>query len=386
MPIHKPMSSIERVAVALRGGRPDRVPIAAIYDYGYVMSSIGRDAREFITCTGEERVRFLDENFRRHPGIDAFFVHAGTNDEWRNRHTIEKLDKYWLVTDRRTGERLRLLPDGCYAQADGTPMRRDPSVGGISRIQSAEDIDRFVPVMTDVDLAASGRFSTVRHFTTSYPDVHFSFQTGSPMVSALGACGGFEEGLTLLASDPELFRRLLERCADAQIEHMAPGREAGAHSTWFTSYYTGADTISPKIYADIVFPAEYRVCRAAKEEGLYVLNWFLGDLMPNLDCVMRLPIDALVLEQGRKTYEIDPVRIRHRVGPAFCLFGFGLENDYCTFNRDRLTGEIGRQIQGAGRDGAFVAGTPIMPPNANPAAVDFYFSEIRRLGAYGRPT
>lgn len=104
--------------------------------------------------------------------------------------------------------------------------------------------------------------------------------------------------------------------------------------------------------------------------------------MPNLDTVMSLPQDALVLEQGRKGYVIDPVEIRRRVGPRFCLFGFGYENDYCEDNRESLANELRRQFEGAGRAGAFVVGTPIMPPNANPDAVDFYFSEARRICWY----
>ena len=91
-------------------------------------------------------------------------------------------------------------------------------------------------------------------------------------------------------------------------------------------------------------------------------------------------MNALVLEQGRKGYTIDPVEIRRQVGPEFCLFGYGYENDFCTFNREGLTRELERQIRGAGQDGAFVVGTPIMPPNAIPEAVDYYFAEARRLG------
>ena len=151
---------------------------------------------------------------------------------------------------------------------------------------------------------------------------------------------------------------------------------------WFTSYYQGADTISPKTYAEVVFPCEQEVCQEARDAGLFVLNWYLGDLMPMLDQVMQLPLDALVLEQGRKGYETDPVAIRERVGPHFCLFGYGYEQDYCEFRRERLTAELQRQIEGAGRGGAFVAGTPIMPPDARPEAVDFYFAEARRLGQY----
>jgi len=76
------------------------------------------------------------------------------------------------------------------------------------------------------------------------------------------------------------------------------------------------------------------------------------------------------------------MKARERVGSTFCLFGFGFEQDYCAFNRDRLTAEFRRQFEGAGRDGAFVAGTPIMPPDAKPEAVDFYFAEARRPGQY----
>jgi hypothetical protein len=206
------------------------------------------------------------------------------------------------------------------------------------------------------------------------------------MVHALErSCGGYAQGLITLAADRALFRKILERHAENTCAQFAEDRKAGACSTWFTSYYTGADTISPKDYAEVVFPYEYAICQEAKRQGLFVLNWYLGDLMPNLDKVMELPLDALVLEQGRKGYTIDPVEIRRRVGPGFCLFGFAFENDFCTFDRDGLTRELRRQMGGAGGQGAFVVGTPIMPPNADPSAVDYYFDEARRWGGSARP-
>jgi uroporphyrinogen-III decarboxylase len=376
------MTSRERVEIALKGGKPDRIPIAAIYDMGYVTSSTGRDQREFITATSEEKIRMIEDSFQRHAPIDCFFVHGGSDDRWRQNHRIEKFPDYWMVTDITTGKHLRLLPDGCWAEEDGTPIRRDPSIGGISQIQTEEDIERLVIIPTENDLEQMGRYGPLKNLVSKYPDVHFSFQSGSPMISALGFCGGYEEGLTLLAGNPGLFKKLIERCSEYQASVMAPGKKAGGLSTWFTSYYTGADTISPKIYTEVVFPAEYRVCREAKNNGLFVLDWFLGDIMPVLDVVMKLPIDALVLEQGRKGYNIDPVEIRKKVGDRFCLFGYAFENDFCTFNRAGLTAEIRRQIEGAGKNGAFIAGMPIMPPNANPDAVDYYISEVLRLGRY----
>jgi len=378
------MTPRRRVEIALQGGKPDRIPVVPIYDFGYIMRSTGRDPRGWITASAEERITCIEEAFLRHQ-VDGYFVHSGCNDNWADSHTVEKREDYWLVTHTETGEQYRLLPDGWHAEADGTTVPRAPSAGGVSRIQTWEDLDRLVPSPpTEDEIDASGRFRPLHHLARMYPDHHFSFQSGTSMVSALNTCGGYVEGLLTLAGNRALFGELLKRHTRERCARMAKGREAGAESTWFTSYYTGTDTISPEDYEELVFPEDYAVCKAARDAGLFVLHWFLGDLMPILDNVLELPMDALVLEEGRKGYEIDPVEIRRRVGPEFCLFGFGFEHDYCTFNRASLANELKRQIEGAAQDGAFIAGTPIMPPNAQPEAVDFYFAEARRLGAEAR--
>ena len=134
------MTPKAQVDIALRGGKPANVPIVPIYDFGYVMHSIDRDVREYLTAGGAERVQLIEENFLRHREVDGFFVHAGTNDDYRNAYRIDKVcHEYWLITDKATGAAFRLLPDGCRAEADGTPIARNPSAGGISKIQSARD-------------------------------------------------------------------------------------------------------------------------------------------------------------------------------------------------------------------------------------------------------
>ena len=369
----------ERLDVALRGGKPDRMPIMPIYDYAYMMNNTGHDPREYHTATAAERIQYTEGGFLLHD-VDGFFCWPGTSDDWAREHVVEKLDGYWLVTDRSTGEQSRLLPSGLQVEADG----RLPSHGGESLVRTLDDLDqRFSQPLTEAEMEARGWFGPLGQLVTKYPDHHFGFQTDTPMPMAVKTCGGFVEGLLTMCDEPELFRELLRRATVHMCARMAPGRKAGARSTLFTSYYTGADTLSPKDYAELIFPFDLEICQAAKAEGLFVLNWFLGDLMPILDKVMELPIDALVLEQGRKTYDIDPVEIRRRVGPKFCLFGFGFENDFVEFNRQGLYDEIARQIEGAGTGGAFVAGTPIIPPNAQIEAVDYYFGVARQLGDYG---
>lgn len=375
------MTSRQRLEVALRGGRPDRVPCCAIYDVGYFMPAIGRDQREFLFASHAEAIRFTEESFLRHE-VDGMFVHWGGNDDYLARHDIERGPGDWIITNRETGEVQRLMPDGCWADADGAPLLHAPSNKGVSLMRTEDDLAKLPPVPTVAEIENMKRFCNLSYMVEKYPDHHFSIQAASPMVHALGYCGGYVEGLLTMAETPELFGKLLAHSVASQRAHLQAAAAAGAHSVWFTSYYQGADTISPKTYAEVVFPYEQAVCQEARDAGLFVLNWYLGDLMPMLDQVMRLPLDALVLEQGRKGYETDPVAIRERVGPHFCLFGYGYEQDYCEFRRERITAELQRQIEGAGRGGAFVAGTPIMPPDARPDAVDFYFAEARRLGQY----
>lgn len=59
------MRPCERVEIALRGGRPDVVPIVPIYDYGYIMSSFGRDPREWWTVSAAERGAMIEQSFLR---------------------------------------------------------------------------------------------------------------------------------------------------------------------------------------------------------------------------------------------------------------------------------------------------------------------------------
>ena len=146
---------------------------------------------------------------------------------------------------------------------------RAPSSGGISQIQSPQDIETQIPQPpTPEEIDASGRFSTLQHLSRQYPDHHFSFQSSTPMVQALNSCGGFVEGLLTLATDRALFEQLLERWMHHNLAQLEVGRQAGGDSVWFTSYYTGADTISPQDYAALIFPYELEICRHRPSPGL----------------------------------------------------------------------------------------------------------------------
>ena len=152
-----------------------------------------------------------------------------------------------------------------------------------------------------------------------------------------------------------------------------------------TEYMAGADTISPRMYREFVFPYEQALAREAHALGLKVYLWYLGAVMPLLPDIARLEIDALFPEQGRKGYDVDIVEIRRQVGDSMCLIGFNDERYLIAGNQETLAGEIQRQIEGAGRDGAFIMGTTIVTDEVPLAHMDSYVEAVERLGRYESP-
>jgi len=74
--------------------------------------------------------------------------------------------------------------------------------------------------------------------------------------------------------------------------------------------------------------------------------------------------------------------MRRQLGDRMCLIGFNSERDLIEGHREALAREIERQIQGAGRHGAFIMGTTIVTEDTPLEEMDYYIETVRRLGQY----
>jgi len=133
------------------------------------------------------------------------------------------------------------------------------------------------------------------------------------------------------------------------------------------------------VWRDVVLPGHQIQVAAAREHGLQVLFWFLGDCIPLLGDLLDLGIDGLVIEQGRRGYSSDPVEVRRMVGGDMCVYGWNWELDFVNDRRENITREVERQISGAGADGAFIMGTTYMTSEAKLEAVDHFCEEVVRV-------
>jgi hypothetical protein len=387
----------ERAQTALEGGRPDRVPFLLECDYDYLAKGAGRQPWEYTHADCLERARIHEAFYRRHPS-DLWKCWAGPSRSALRRRQILRQGERVLYLDSETGQRFgidrrgNLLDDQgkpLFFRWDGRPVpQREAgwlaSSGYPRPVETEDDIVEMLGPAPPLEFWINDRFlSTLEYLLPRYGETHFlMFPLNTIFAEALDLFGGFQDGLIALHTKRTLFHKALEAVVEWKLSRLRAGASLGAPGTWMIEYAAGADVISPNTYREFVFPYEQEVLREAHHLGLKVYLWYLGDVMPVLPDLGRLELDALFPEQGRKGYEVDIVEIRRQLGGEICLIGFNDEQQLISGDREALSCEMDRQVQGAGVNGAFIMGTTIVTEEVPLEHMDYYIETVHRLGRY----
>jgi uroporphyrinogen-III decarboxylase len=387
----------ERVRIALEGGKPDRVPFLLECDYDYLTKAAGRELWEWTCADRLERARIHEAFYKRHPS-DLWKCWGGPSRMGLQPHEIVREEGRVHYLDKDTGQRFEIDKRGQLLDYQDRPLsyRWDgklvpegeggwlASDGYPRPVETKDDIVELLgPAPPLAYWRESGFLSTLEYLLPRYGDTHFlMFPLNTIFAEVLDLFGGFEQGLIALHTKRALFHKALEAVTDWKLSRLRAGAALGAPGMWMIEYAAGADVISPDTYREFVFPYEQTVLRDAHRLGLKAYLWYLGDVMPLLPHIAELELDAFFPEQGRKGYEVDMVEIRRQLGDEICLIGFNKEQDLLAGDREALAREIGRQIQGAGRDGAFIMGTTIVTEEVALQDMDYYIETIHRLGQY----
>ena len=132
---------------------------------------------------------------------------------------------------------------------------------------------------------------------------------------------GFETGLIALAEHPAFVRELLFRLYALKLDWMRALAATGCHGYIGSATFVSADLISPKMYREIVFPAQEMFYAGVRKLGMEPILYFLGDINPLLPDINRLDLSALLVEESKKAFKLDVVDIRQRLRPEVTLFG-----------------------------------------------------------------
>ncbi len=332
------MNGKERVLAAIDGGRCDKVPVCP-YLAGEYLEARANDLH--ITCEDSELAR------------------ARAHVEVQGRYDVDWVQIFGL----------RRAPRGL------------PAVGE-SRTGVGDDVppEELVEIISSDDLLAGGYLDALGYVVDKLgPSRFVAYGMPGPFASLFPILG-FENMLVMLRENPGRIKALLERIVARAKEICRAARRVGADGIWMEEIFASADMISAGDYEEFAQPCEKAVIQATSDEGLKVLLYFCGDVMPRIERLTSLGASALAVEESKKTFVADVTAIRRAVGGEVCLFGnldvtLLLKDDSAAVER-----ELQRQIDKAGpRRFVFGTGSPV-PPQVPPERVEALIETARRLG------
>lgn len=291
------MTSKQLMQAALNGKRTERIPVTphwwGLYKFEYagMIDGYEGEARAW-SCTGEQLAE-IDRKFYEAFRPDMFHLTTGASQ--KRESEAERKEK------ARIREAVRELP-------------------------SKAVIDAYIDSISETkeEVLESGVFDHIRILSERYGDEVFLMLNEGNSISWLldpGGCLGFENGLISLIEKPNLMEYLIWRHYDMLLPRMEALREAGGHGYIGSETYCTGDIMSPSLYRSLVFPGQKHFYTSLDKLGLIPTAYFLGDVRPLLDDIKQLGARALLIEESKKTFNLDIAEIYERLEGEMCLFG-----------------------------------------------------------------
>jgi len=380
------MTPKQRMLTALAGGKPDVVPVAP-YFWGaeYRWKVVGVEIWELLY--GDREMAFIGNDVlqQRQP-CDWINVH-GFGSDWLKGKTVEKKNGRVFITDS-DGTRYEFLNDGHQLVRIDAKESQQPNTGIVSKdIKTKADVDKLwgsprrPREKTKIEIAKD---NWQKRLIDKYGDTVLMTGGGiSPFVQACYTLG-FETSLIMMKENPDVFIYMMDRFYEDSLPHYEHVSAFGYEAILIAESWASVDIISPQQYCDFAFPYQKRAIQEAQKNGLKAILYSTGYILPILPKMCELGADALTIEEGRKGQPMDIGEVRKIVGPNQCIFGnFDAENVLLHGNKEDIEREVRRQIDSAGKDGAFIMGTGSPICDDTPIEnVDYFIKYTREYGTY----
>ncbi len=352
------MTPKERILTALARGKPDKTPVAP-YFWGaeYRWKVVGVEIWELLY--GDREMSFVgNDRLQEKQPCDWINVH-GFGSGWLKDKTVEKLDNRVFITDA-DGIKYEFLNDGHQLVRIDEPQTSNTGI--VSRdIKTKADVDEYwgrprkPREKTKIEIAQD---DWQKRLIDKYGETILMTAGGvSPFVQACYALG-FETSLIMMKENPDVFVYMMDRFYEDSLPYYEHVAAYGYEAILIAESWASVDIISPQQYYDFAFPYQKKAIQEAQVQGLKAILYSTGYVLPILPKMCELGADALSIEEGRKGQPMDIVKVREIVGPDQCIFGnFDAETVLLRGTKEDIKGEVKRQIDSAGKDGAFIMGT-----------------------------
>lgn len=378
------MNSKERMLAALEGRQPDMVPVAPHWWGNYKFEIAGKDYMLDCWADGYAMVPVYKAFFERFR--PDWFHLSGGYPRMRGRHAsrdyqgVREGERMYLVAP--DGSRDEILADGSLASHRADHGHRDLSTpAGVIRAID-EELDRDWATTAE-DIIAAGYTDHAAEIVREYGDeVFVCVNVGAPGILPFGT-EHYQESLMALYDYPEGVTLLARRRYQAALEWAKAFASVGVGGWLISEDVAGSDTISPRMYEEMLYPIDCWFFEQVSRLGMVPMVYFCGDVRPLIPLLRDSGVRALLVEESRKTFDLDVIRIAKELEGRVCLFGNIDTTELLLRGRPEEVEQAVRGQLEAARHGPFVVsnGSPLAPgtPPENVAAM---IGAARRYGRY----
>jgi hypothetical protein len=367
----------ERVAIAMRLGEPDRVPVMCQLAIGHYFLHSGLDPLD-IWYSGEAFAEALVSLQRRY-GFDGILVNLPGRDEGWRRHvaSIETRADQRLIRWRNGWSTVfptHDLPWVCRESGGRTrPAIGDIDPDDLFYVEPHGLLGARCPYSPGLDATPRGQFpsyqfDTIRLVLANAGDVSVHAELFSPFTQLLELADHASVLMALLL-DPARVHACLDRLAEGAAVLGVGQASAGADAILISSAFAGAGFISPGQYREFVLPYEKRVVdaiRATRAVPIYTHTCgaiddrleLMADTGTNgIDTLDPPPLGTVDLANARRR-TIGRLFLKGNIDPVNTVL-LGTPEDVASAARER--------ISVAGPGGGYILSTACaVPPTAPP--------------------
>ena len=314
------MTSKERVAAAMSGGRPDRVPVMCQMSIGHMLRETGASPSRFWHSAGDYVEGLLA--LRALYGFDGILVSLhGHAPDWERRAAS--------VSRAPEGDRVRWKNgDETFFPSDDLPVFR-PAVPRIrpefDRFDPASLSPRpgYIPVSQGLrfELDPAHLFDAVEMIVgPAGRDLSVHGEVTSPLDYVLDLFG-FEQALLGFLDDPGRAAAVLERFTEGIMKIAEGLAAAGVEAIKISSPYAGAGFLSTTFYRTFVLPYEGRIARAIEAKNVRAYIHTCGDIHDRLELMAETGASGIECLDPPPLGRVDLEDAKRRVGGRIFIKG-----------------------------------------------------------------
>jgi len=362
------VTSKERMAAAMAGETPDRVPVMCQMSIGHMLLQTGAPPSRFWHSAGDFVAGLVAlRSLYRFDGI-LVSLH-GHDPDWERRVAS--------IGRGRDGELVRWKNgDETWFPADDLPVSRPaaaPARPEFGRFDPASLPPRpqYIPVSQGLRFALDPEhlYDAVRSAVgTSGRDYSVHGEVTSPLDYVLDLFG-FEAAMLGFLDDPGRAHAVLERFTDGLIGLAEGLAAAGVDAIKISSPFAGAGFLSRGFYGTFVAPYEGRIARAIEAKAVRAYLHTCGDINDRLEIMAGTGISGLECLDPPPLGRVELADAKRRVGDRIFLKG-NVDPVHVLLRGDReaVAADARRRIEAGRPGGRYILSTACSIAPATPRA------------------